>query len=443
MRPTAKPGDASIDGLIDWLRENRQRDPASPLSVLLSDYRVDPQRLVDLACIDLMQRRRMGQAVTVETYVQEFPDLASESNLLDLIDAEICVATELGQQIDVDGYASRFPHLLDQIAELARLERGAAAELASALIGVGDAVVHCDEDPPRGEQNSVSQSADFSVDVPPQEATASRQVSKLPEHLLDVPEWFIGEGCVASGAGRWLMRGRDAVRGTALGMKVIELPLQVSAAGSEQILDACELAAKVRNPSWVPPSIAAIQRRYLGVIRPWQFASPWQPSAASQNPAEQLRRLASVAFAVESAHRIGATHGGIHAENLLVDHSGKVRVLDAGSSRMGLHRWLSPSAPESPLQIASLDQRRAVDVQDLIKLVAVASVQWNHQWARDLVADLQRISTEDAGGACGLIGQLLMQHADSWRPERAGGSSRGGQHGTWRKRWARWLAKQE
>jgi hypothetical protein len=226
-------------------------------------------------------------------------------------------------------------------------------------------------------------------------------------------------------------------------MKVIELPLQLSATQSKQILDACEMAAKVRNPSWVPPSIAAIRRPYLGVIRAWHFARPWQPYAANQNPAEQLRSLASVAFAVESAHQTGATHGGIHVENVLVDHAGKVQVLDAGSSRLGLMRWLSPFTPVPPAQIASLDQRRAVDVQDVIKLVAAASVEWDHQWVRDLMVDLRRISATNAGGACGLIGQSLIQHADSWKSKSVGGSSRQWHHHTWRRRLARWLTKEE
>jgi hypothetical protein len=342
----------------------------------------------------------------------------------------------MGQQIDLDQYTCRFPKLCDQVAELARLDRVAEVEMASALIGVDRAVVD-------GGENSLSPSADFSVDVPPQDPSAPRQLSKLPEHLLDVPEWFIGEDVVASGPGRWLMRGRDAVRGTALGMKVLELPLQLSAAGSKQILDACEVAAKVRNRSWVPPNIATIQRRHFGVIRPWLFARPWQPHAENQSPAEQLRSLASIAFAVASAHQIGATHGGIHVENLLVDHAGKVQVLDAGSSRIGLQRWSSPSAPEPPLQTASLDRRIAVDVQDVIRLVAAASAGWDHPWAGDLVMELKRISAEDAGAACGLIGQLLMQYADSWGPRNAGRSVRKGHRHTWRERLARWLTKHE
>ena len=61
------PQHASIDSLIDWLREQRRRDPCSPLSSLLADKQCDEQRIVDIACIDLMERRRMGHAGAIIT----------------------------------------------------------------------------------------------------------------------------------------------------------------------------------------------------------------------------------------------------------------------------------------------------------------------------------------------------------------------------------------
>ncbi len=130
------PPHSSIDSLIDWLREQRRRDPCSPLSSLLADKKFDERRIVDIACIDLMERRRMGLAVTVESYLEDFSCIQDESNLLDLIDAEICVAAELGEQLQLDEYADRFPQLADQVTELVRLDAAAEAEMTPALVDV-------------------------------------------------------------------------------------------------------------------------------------------------------------------------------------------------------------------------------------------------------------------------------------------------------------------
>ncbi len=455
------PQHASIDGLIDWLRQQRRRDPVASLSSLLAGKKFDERRIVDIACIDLMERRRMGHPVTVESYVEEFSCIQDESNLLDLIDAEICVASELGEEPQLDDYASRFPHLADQVIELVRLDAAAESELTSAIVDVSEKTpivsektpIACEKTQPVSEMGqsaviatnidraSVSQSADFSIEVLPSDATPIKAAAAT-RHPIDLPEWFVGEQCVASGPGRWLIRGRDSVRGINLALKVTELPPQLTKVQGDQILDACEMAAKVRNASWVLPSVAAIQQRHLGVIRPWVYARPWQQLRATQDYRTQLRNLASVAFAVASAHQVGATHGGIHVENLLVDHEGKVQVLDAAASRVGLERWLSPTTGCSDFeQILPLDQRISMDVRDLIKLVAAASVDWDSKWAIDLLADLRRIANSRPVEASALIGQELAQHADSQHPATRKTGQR--QHRWWRIRLARWLTKSD
>lgn len=439
------PQHASIDSLIDWLRKQRRRDPNSPLSILLADQKFDEQRIVDIACIDLMERRRMGHAVTVESYLEDFSCIQDESDVLDLIDAEICVTSELGEELQLEDYVSRFPQLADQVIELVRLDAAAESNMTPASVDGSEMPQRVSETgrseviATSVEQSSVAQSADFSIEALPSDATPANAVGAL-RNPIDVPEWFFGEQCVASGSGRWLIRGRDSVRGINLALKVTKLPPRLTKIQSEQILDACEMAAKVCNASWVLPSVAAIQQRHLGVIRPWIYARPWQQLRLTEDHCSQLRNLASVAFAVASGHRVGATHGGIHVGNLMVDHEGKVQILDAAASRVGLERWLSPTTGHSDFeQIASLDERKRVDVQDLIKLVASASVDWDRQWASDLVSDLRCIASRRPEQACAMIGEELVQRADSVNPT-IGKTGRRRQR-SWRIRLARWLTK--
>lgn len=437
MSEVIDPRDASIDGLIDWLSRKRRLDATSPLAYLIGDRNFDQQRLVDIACIDLMQRRRMQHDVGVESYLAEFPCLDTESDRLDLIDAELCVAKELGTSVELAPYLDRFPNMAEQIKELFELEieaqpTPAVMETAIADDESGDPVK------PHANATCLVERDDFSVDLPG-ETIPQRFASPL-EHPVDIPDWFVVAQCVGSGPGRWLIRGRDSVRGMALALKITELPTHLSTLQAEQLLDACEVASRVRNPCWIKPSVAAIQERHLGVIRPWLHARPWQICKSEHDPGTQLRKLSSVAFALESAHRVGATHGGIHVENLMVDHTGKVQVLDAGSSRIGLGRWLNSSDKENNSeQIAPLEERIQVDVQDLIKLVAATAVDWQYAWSMELIADLRRIAREDEGPICGEIGQRLIRGADDFVPNTRSGSTPRPKRRSWRKRLARWI----
>jgi hypothetical protein len=410
--------DASIDELMHWLATRRQQQPSAPLSMLLGQYAINSQRLVDLVCIDLMHRRRRQQAVRVEDYLEEFPGLATASHLLDLIDAEVCVARELNESVELAAYLDRFPAVADQVRELFLLEAG------------DDGRFQC---------------TDFSLEVLPRRSARPTQISSLPRHPLDLPDWFVGERCVASGPGRWLIRGRDSARGDSLALKVTELPALISPAQRQSVLDACEVAASVHNRNWVSPGVAAIQQHHLGVIRPWLFAHSWQSGEASREVGTQLRQFATVAFTIAAAHQVGATHGGIHAENLLIDHQGRVQVVDGASSRLGVQRWLSPAAPLAAAEsggFVSLPQRKRIDIQDLIKLVAAAAVGWERHWARDLVAELRGAGEGAVEDACGAIGEVLTRHADASIPPAVPRSVGGQPPGSWRRRLARWLTGQ-
>ncbi|MCG8649155.1 MAG: hypothetical protein MI861_04945, partial [Pirellulales bacterium] len=409
-----------MDGLIDWLREKRQSSPRASLADLLSHHPVNADRLIDLACIDLMQRRRMGQEAIVENYLDQFPCLADQSLRLDLIDAEICVAHELGICQDVEHYVERFPDLADAIGQLMQLD---GQQQSTSLLELIDSR--------HAGQDSTSCSADS--------GSSTQNVLAEPGLPVDVPDWFIPEKCVASSPGRWLIRGRDSSRRTALAMKVVELPAQVTPKEQSSILEACEQAAKVQNPCWVVPLVAAVQHRRLAVIRPWLFGHRWQHAIESAQRESELRSFASVAYALQAAHDAGATHGGLHLENVLIDHGGKVQLIDAVVSRDGLTQWLRGQNGPSPAPRPSLFQRRRDhDLQSLIKLVAAASVDWQCQGSGSLLGQLRQISQQHANEGGGRMGDLLIQFADQRKRPSNQAPSPGLRW--WPTKWMRWIS---
>ncbi|TWU57914.1 protein kinase family protein [Rubripirellula reticaptiva] len=423
----------SINGMIKAVAQLRNANPHFGLAQLIGNPRIDDNRLVDLICIDLMHRRRIGQTVTVEEYVNDFPVLASESNLLDVIDAEVCVAKETGHLIAPEPYIARFPNLAKPIAALFAINE-IPADLSA------------------GSASGVIQQDDFSVDM---FAPVADSVLSNPRLLTDAiqppddvmslpaPNWFASGRCVAGEHGvdgqpaHWLFRGRDKTHGTALALKVVELPSLWSVSQTSQTLDICESASMVTHPAWVQPLVATVQDRYLAVIRPWIFArtsdlfnavSELSPSPMTRNP---LHDLATVAYSLASAHRTGATHGSVHGQNLLIDQQGQVRLVDAATGRRTAARW-----SHCEEGISTFSQRRGNDVDDLLKLIATTMVDVEPESSTELVRSIQKSIASDPDNPCATVGDTLMRWVD--RPSSYRTPLERPDVGAWRRRARRW-----
>ena len=444
MSESADLRSADLDGLIRWLDKQRRQDTTTPLGQLVAEQGLDPARLIDLACVDLMQRRRMGHAVRVEDYLKDIPALSKPELLLDLIDAELCVAAELKQATSSDDYVGRFPELANEIRELIQLESGIAeghrsnlspllgdeAELTPQGNEHSDASGLVESLPPESSLEGELQFADGSKELVSSLQEDVSVSSFLSEQPVEAPEWFVADQCVARTPGRWLLRGHESVRRTPLAMKVTELPLQLDAAQSHALLDACEAASKVRNPRWISPRVAAVQQRHLGVVRDWSFSQPW--NAVDVEWRVQAKRLADIAYTVEAAHRAGATHGGLHFGNILVDHSGDVLLVDGAASHAGVNKWCHGISSG----IRSFEERVQIDLQDLVKLISASVVDWKTTKSRALLNAIQHVAADHAE-ACGQIGHWLTQCVDGdfdegrWEPPT---------RTRWSERWKRWFS---
>ena len=344
----------------------------------------------------------MGHGVAIEQYLHAFPSLRSESTRLDLIDAELCVNRELGDPSDVDDLIGRFPDLALPIRELLTLDDVSKPSQPLDFAR-----------PYSGESFGIDAAGDaesYPLSVSPSREPAEDSADSL--FPVSIPEWFVAAKPIAHGPGRWLIQGRDAQRGIPLAMKVIELPRHITRSQCDLALDACESASRVQNRNWIAPIVAAIAGQRLAMIRPWVFSNPWPHSQRScSSPEVMNRHLSAIAFALQAAHAAGATHGGIHPENLLIDHHGRVQIVDAVCTGSGFLRWLQccdqgESSP-SPFQ-----RQTAVDTQGLIKLVVEHCESADHSRPPDDLVELQRIAAENPSEACGRIGDHLLRRLD-------------------------------
>ncbi len=418
MPGTIDLANESIDSVIQWLRGQRRLRPFAPLSELIDLAKISAEQLTDLACIDLIERKRIGQSTCVEDVLSELPSLAtSEAAKLDLIDAELCVQHELGQTIDLPDYAKRFPELVHAINALAKLDRGSPLN-AMPLIEVASNATAVFSD---GDGTSFELTSMLPADRVHARPTST---ANLLDQLVQPPPWFTREHVQSSSEHSCLIRGRDSNQNRAVALKVIRLTQATTKREIDVQLAAVEAASMVRHPAWVTPDVAAVESQSLAVIRPWVFGTRWDQARRHLTPQARLHDLARIGYAIQSAHDTAtksghAAHGGIHLNNLIVDADGQVRIVDAAAC-------IQPAAGEMFGSATTLDsdhsstlmRRRHSDVRSLCALIRMATAggTMEDEFRRrasivDRLCD-SCILNPDQPTACGRLSDAIIKLAD-------------------------------
>lgn len=79
--------------------------------------------LQELIAIDLESRWKLGQPVSLEYYLEQFPELGGARGMpVQLVHAEYCVRRACGDNPQIDGYRLRFPEQFRALSELLRPE---------------------------------------------------------------------------------------------------------------------------------------------------------------------------------------------------------------------------------------------------------------------------------------------------------------------------------
>ncbi|MCA9140410.1 MAG: serine/threonine protein kinase [Planctomycetales bacterium] len=381
----APPHHASVDQLIAWLARQRDQHPMRPLAELIAHQTLSAELLVELAAVDLIGQRRRGHDALVEHYVDQFERLGNQDSLvLDLIDAELCVRREMNQDCDAEFLIRRFPTLADSIRQLVHLGAGRETPPQRPT----HSIPSVRSTPPSG-QMTVDLQSDLSDDSDPfliqrnltVDAVRHPRLGPQEDHRDDdsidtpipikPPAWMVGARCIATSqreTGRsWLIKGRDTQRNDTVAMKILPLPATLTRTERTRILDLCETTSSVAHPAWVAPRIAAINNGHLAVVRPWIFGRSFAANQRCTDSTQHLMSLARIAFALAAAHRIGATHGSVKAENIIIDHQSNINLIDAVSSAMAWENYLS--SWDNDLS-QTLGNRIRQDVQELAALIA-------------------------------------------------------------------------
>ncbi|WP_153556253.1 protein kinase family protein [Roseimaritima sediminicola] len=309
-----------------------------------------PDEILERVCADILRLPASQALPPFAHYLRAFPVLRQDPEaLLDVIDAHVCVVRGRNESVDASQYTALVPELASQIQRLLDIDA-----IESNFSPADDSVA-----------------AAFSVDEPRPEASAPKSGRDPAEPLdwtrylsVDLPEDIRPGGLLSLRQDVSCLRGL-ADDQTPVLIKVVNKRRLCDTAGSlvgdgdtpgsdhaSRIGDRLETLSRWQHPAWIRPLALVESDTQIVMVRPWIAGTLWtdrfvdsqvvdsqgRPDLqgsqggppASGRPAALLRSMADVGFAVAALHQQGLAHGTLHPRNLLRDHDGGLRIVDAG-----------------------------------------------------------------------------------------------------------------
>src|SRR5262245_1000642 len=266
--------------------------PPSIDDYLRGNHSARIELLVELVHADLEFRIKAGEAMRVESYLNRYPELASDdATVLELLEAEHDLRRRKDSNVGINEYALRFPALTE--------------ELRKRLSG-GSTVVGTDETHDR---------------------------SKGPHEQTSIPGYEIvkeigrgGMGIIYQAKQARLKRHvalkflpTDLIQDRSLLDRFVREAITASALNHPNICTIHELGEHEGRPFIV---MEFIEGQTLRSVTSWPL-----------NSTEVVRLIRQVARALAAAHAAGVVHRDIKPENIMVREDGYVKVLDFGLAR--------------------------------------------------------------------------------------------------------------
>jgi eukaryotic-like serine/threonine-protein kinase len=310
----------------------------------MADSLMPSARLQQL-CQDQRERWHRGDKARVETYLDRYPELRSDENLLlDFICAEYSLRAEQGESPALAEYVERFPDLATQLQVLFEVlevfdsepsfrpsEQETTTGFRAAVPPSGGSHQTLATMPPRIRNPGLNRadplpSSSF-VDLQPPIAESVHQ--ELPERIGR----YRIEGLLGRGGFGLVYLARDEQLNRPVAVKVPHANRMAHPEDAELYLAEARTVAGLEHPHIVPVYDVGstadfpffVVSRY---VEGTDLARTLKQSRLSWQQTAEL--VATVAEALHYAHKRGLVHRDIKPGNILIDKDGKPHVVDFG-----------------------------------------------------------------------------------------------------------------
>jgi WD40 repeat protein/Tfp pilus assembly protein PilF len=276
----------------------------------------DPAVVVTVLRVDQWERRRRGQLVPAESYLEAFPPVREEpEHAIDLVFAEYLMREQLGESPTFEEYARRFPQYADQLKLQVELHQAMEEQGAGewrATWGEGQANPSAN----RRTESAATSSSD-SMDHP-----------NIPGYeVLGILGWG-GMGVVYRAWQHQLNR--------MVALKMVHAGAQASPPVLARFRVEAEAVARLQHPNIVQihevGQHAGCPFLVLELVEGRTLAQCLAGTPqSSQGAAEAVETMAR---AIQSAHRQGVVHRDLTPANILLTADGVPKITDFGLAKL-------------------------------------------------------------------------------------------------------------
>jgi serine/threonine protein kinase/predicted ATPase len=289
----SSPAWSHCEVLIRAFEEAWRRGDAPRIQEYL---RVDgPERpflLIELVHVDLEFRFKSGEAVRIETYLSNHPELACDrSTMLELMVAECGFRQRYQGSVPADEYQARFPEFADELRR--RLS-------------------HVDRNAPTAMSGIAATKAQGRPDVPGYEILTE-----------------IGRGGMGV-----VYKARETSLGRPVALKFVPAEFASDPERLDRFLREAQTASGLNHPHICTVHALGEHEGRPFIVMEFIEGLTLQALVARRPPLDQVARVVGqAARALAAAHAAGVVHRDIKPENIMVRADGYVKVLDFGLAR--------------------------------------------------------------------------------------------------------------
>jgi serine/threonine-protein kinase len=271
---------------------------------------------VELVRVDLEKRWQRGERPTLEEYLAAVPELGGPDGLpADLIHLEYRLRDRHGTRVDLDEYARRYPRQADELRELALRPSASTPGLSV-------------ESRPDSAESAISWAPD---ERPAADAPLPTDSGPTPPFGRYRVVRLLGRGGMGA---VYLAHDPRLERDVAL--KIPAEGLRADPRAVEQMLREARAAARLHHPNICPVYDVGVVDGVPFITSHYINGEPLSAVARRTPPvpgSEAARIVASVARALDHAHRQGVIHRDLKPSNIMLDRGGNPVVMDFGLAR--------------------------------------------------------------------------------------------------------------